>query len=107
MPTTMVELPQDVVANAQRYAESTHGDFARMVAFALKKVYGIDSLYVVSDAPRQGRKTYGDLMDELTGGDGIVQEVKALIGVAKLKPEDASKSDDDLKWEYFKEKYDL
>ena len=105
MPMATVELPQDVVMNAKRYAESTHCDFANMVAFALKKVYGIDSVYVVSGVPRK-RKTYGELADELTGGV-LSPSVKALMGVVGGHSEAAEKSYDDLKWEYFKEKYDL
>ena len=76
-----------------------------MVAFALKKVYGIDSVYVVSGVPRK-RKTYGELADELTGGV-LSPSVKALMGVVGGHSEAAEKSYDDLKWEYFKEKYDL
>jgi len=102
MPMATVELPQDVVMNAKRYAESTHCDFANMVAFALKKVYGIDSVYVVSEVPRK-RKTYGELTDELTGGV-LSPSVKALMGVVGGHSEAAEKSYDDLKWEYFKEK---
>lgn len=105
MPMATVELPQDVVVNAKRYAESTHCDFANMVVFALKQVYGIESVHVVTGVPRK-RKTYGELVDELTGGE-LSPSVKALMGVVREHSEVAGKSDDDLKWEYFKEKYGL
>ena len=105
MPMATVELPQDVVVNAKRYAESTHCDFANMVAFALKKVYGIDSVYVVPGVSRK-RKTDGELVDELTGGVPS-PSVKALMGVAGEHTETAGKSDDDLKWEYLKDKHNL
>ena len=108
MPMTMVELPQDVVVNARRYAESVKCDFAHMVAVALKKVYGIESVYGVqtpSLATDTKPKTYRDMFNELNGGE-LSREVKSLVGVAKLRPEDEGKSHKDIITDALWEKYE-
>ena len=105
MPMSTIELPKDMVESAERYAVSTHSDLVHLFAFALRKTYGIESVYVVSETPRKG-KTYGDMLEESPDG-GIAPVIRSLMNTARKESVSAGKSYDDIKWDHFKDKYDL
>ena len=92
-----------------------------LFASALKIAYGIDSVSVVNDETesagmrelsqpgKAARRSVGvaqksDVTDT-SWLDELHPKVRALVGTMKLPPEHAEKSYDELKDEYFAEKY--
>lgn len=108
MPTATIELPQEMIDAANTYAEREHRSIADLFADALKLTYGIDCVHMTGlhDKNMARKRAVSQRATGATSADAdwlakIHPKVRELIGVLKLPPEDAVKTDDELKDEYF------
>ncbi len=104
MPTATIELPRDMVEAAESYAERSHRSMVDLFANALKVAYGIDSMYVMR-VDVKSRPTPVEWPKIRVRDRKLSPRVEALCGSLKLPPELEGKSYDELKDEYFREKY--
>lgn len=94
MPVETLTLPKDIVAAARMYAAREEKSVVELFTDWLKQSFGFSRVHAVDHATHRHKK-----IDELT------PRVQALYGSLRLPPELAGKSDDELKDEYFREKY--
>ena len=104
MPTATIELPRDMVEAAESYAERSHRSMVDLFANALKVAYGIDSVYVMNVGVKS-LSVPAERPKIRVRDRELSQRVEALYGSLRLPQELEGKSDNELKNEYFKEKY--
>ena len=123
MPTATIELPRDMVDAATSYAARENKSVEDLFFNWLHRSYGFQRMYVTADAEAKTIPAKRSIpQDETDPTDAVSRpanvrdndsswleelhpKVRRLVGALKLPPEDASKSYDELRDEYFAEKY--